>query len=344
MSEATLLPAKAPRISPQRRAGIEFVLDNLVWLILLTVLIVFSLTIPNYFQIGIFANIIEQSTFVGVMAIGLALVIINGNIDLSVESTMALAAMATALIFARGGAGLGWVPTPEFLILPLSLLLSLFIGAAIGAANAFLVVKVKMNAFIVTLAAFIWVRGLVVAVSGGRSAQDLPPEIRFIGINTILAVPLTAWIAICAYLLFAFILNKTPFGRHQYLIGGNAVAAFRAGIRVNRLVAISFVLAGAIAGLAGWLLAIRTSGASANLGTGMLFHAFAAVVIGGVSLKGGIGRLSGVYAGVLLLSAINTAINLMGMPAHYTQIILGGMVLLAMLLDAAKISIRQRLL
>ena len=99
------------------------------------------------------------------------------------------------------------------------------------------------------------------------------------------------------------------------MIGGNETATFRAGIRVNRNLIIAFILAGAIAGLAGWLLAIRTSGATANLGIGMLFNAFAAVVIGGVSLKGGVGALPGVYAGVLLLSSINTAINLMGLPA-----------------------------
>ena len=136
---------------------------------------------------------------------------------------------------------------------------------------------------------------------------------------------------------------KTPFGRHVTMIGGNAVATFRAGIKVDKLVVFSFVLAGAIAGVAGWLLAIRTSGATANLGTGMLFNAFAAVVIGGVSLKGGVGQLPGVYAGVLLLSSIHTAINLMGLPAHYTQMILGGLVLAAVLLDTVKLSIRQRL-
>jgi len=106
----------------------------------------------------------------------------------------------------------------------------------------------------------------------------------------------------------------------------------------------TFILAGAIAGLAGWLLALRTSGATANLGTGMLFQAFAAVVIGGVSLQGGLGSLSGVYAGVLLLSSINTAINLMGMPAHFTQIIHGGLVLVAMLLDTIKTQIRLKMI
>lgn len=128
------------------------------------------------------------------------------------------------------------------------------------------------------------------------------------------------------------------------MIGGNKVATFRAGIKIDRLTTITFVLAGAIAGLAGWLLALRTSGATANLGTGMLFQAFAAVVIGGVSLQGGVGSLSGVYAGVLLLSSINTAINLMGMPAHFTQIIHGGLVLVAMLLDTIKTQIRARMI
>jgi ribose transport system permease protein len=328
--------------SPRQRATAEFVLDHLVWFMLAAVLIVFSLFVPNFFQIGIFANIIEQSTFVGVMAIGLAIVIIAGHMDLSVESTAALAAMLTGILFCARGIGLGITFTPEWLVLPISLLLALAVGGLIGFINGFFTIKLKMNAFIVTLASYIWVRGLVVAISGGRSAQDLAPSIRVIGIQTFLHVPLIAWIAIACFAIFSFIMSRTPFGRHITLVGGNPVAAFRAGIKVDRLMFISFILAGAIAGLAGWLLAIRTSGATANLGTGMLFNAFAAVVIGGVSLKGGVGRLPGVYAGVLLLSSIHTAINLMGLPAHYTQVILGLLVLAAVLLDTLKLQIRQR--
>jgi ribose transport system permease protein len=330
-------------IGSRQRALIEFALDNLVWFMLVVVLAVFSLTIPQFFQIGIFANIVEHSTFVGVMAIGLAIVIIAGNMDLSVESIAALTAMVTGILFCARGIGLGYTFTPEWLVLPVSLLIALAVGGAIGALNGWLVVGLKMNAFIVTLASYIWVRGLVVAISGGRSAQDLAPSLRVIGIQTFAFIPLIAWIAIACFALFAFILVKTPFGRHITMIGGNTVAAFRAGIKVDGLIAVTFVLAGAIAGLAGWLLAIRTSGATANLGTGMLFEAFAAVVIGGVSLKGGIGQLPGVYAGVLLLSSIRTAINLMGLPAHYTQMILGGLVLAAVLLDTVKLTIRQRL-
>jgi ribose transport system permease protein len=328
--------------SPRQRAIAEFVLDHLVWFMLAAVLIAFSIFVPNFFQIGIFANIVEQSTFVGVMAIGLAIVIIAGHMDLSVESTAALAAMITGILFCSHGIGLGLTFTPEWLVIPVSLAIALTVGGIIGFLNGFFTIKMKMNAFIVTLASYIWVRGLVVAISGGRSAQDLSPSLRVIGIEQFLYVPLIAWIAILSFIVFSFIMSRTPFGRHIMLVGGNAVAAFRAGIKVDRLMFISFILAGAIAGLAGWLLAIRTSGATANLGTGMLFNAFAAVVIGGVSLKGGVGKLPGVYAGVLLLSSIHTAINLMGLPAHYTQVILGLLVLAAVLLDTLKLQIRQR--
>jgi ribose transport system permease protein len=330
-------------ISARQRSLLEFALDNLVWILLVIVLAVFSLTVPNFFQTGIFINIIESSTMVAVMAIGLAIVIIAGNMDLSVESIAALSAMVTGILFCSHGIGVGWTLTPQWLALPVSLAIAIAVGAVIGILNGLFVVRLKMDAFIVTLASFIWVRGLVVALSGGRSAQDLAPSIRFIGIDTIFAIPMIAWIAILCFVVFTFIMRMTPFGRHITMIGGNRIAAFRAGIKVDRLLLMSFVISGSVAGLAGWLLAIRTSGASAGLGVGMLFQAFAAVVIGGVSLKGGLGQLPGVYAGVLLLHAIQTAINLMGLPAHYTQMILGILVLAAVLLDTVKLSIRQRL-
>lgn len=330
-------------MTPQTRRRVEFVLDNLVWFMLIFVLAIFSVFIPNYFQPSIFANIIEASSVLGVMSIGLALVILAGQMDLSVESLAALAAMAVGILFCSAGIGMGIQLTPAWLAVPVSLLAALAVGGIIGLFNGFLIVKVKMNAFIITLAAYIWVRGLVVAISGGRSAQDLAPAIRFFGIQRFLGLPLTAWIAILCFVAFSFMMMKTPFGRHLKMIGGNETATHRAGIRVNRNLMIAFVLAGATAGLAGWLLTIRTSGATANLGVGMLFNAFAAVVIGGVSLKGGVGSLPGVYAGVLLLSSINTAINLMGLPANVTQVIHGLLVLAAVMLDTFKQTIRRSL-
>jgi ribose transport system permease protein len=233
---------------------------------------------------------------------------------------------------------------PGWLSFPVSLLIALAIGAAVGAINGSLVVRLSINAFIVTLASYIWVRGIVVALSGGRSVYGLPDAMRVMAVDQILGIPLLAWMLILVYIVFAFILAKTPFGRHLMMIGGNETATYRAGIKVGAIVMASFILSGMLAGFAGWLLASRTAGATANLGIGMLFQAFAAVVIGGVSLRGGSGRLSGVFAGVLLLSSIQTAINVMGMPPHYTMMIQGGLVLAAVLLDTMKNTVRRRYL
>ncbi len=345
ITDTSGLAARPPgQMSPRRRAAAEFVLDNLVWFILFIVLGVFSIAIPQFLQIGILLNILEQSTFVGIIAVGLSLTLIAGHMDLSIESVLALAAMSTALVFGTGGAGAGFELNPAWLAFPVSLAMALGVGVIVGSINAFLVVRLGINAFIVTLASYIWGRGLVVAMSGGRSVYGLPDSMRVMAIERPLGVPLLAWMLILVYLVFAFTLTKTPFGRHLVMIGGNSIATFRAGIRVDRAVAVTFVLSGMLAGFAGWLLASRTAGATANLGIGMLFQAFAAVVIGGVSLKGGYGRLSGVFAGVLLLSSIQTAINVMGMPPHYTQMIQGSLVLAAVVLDTAKTSIRRRYL
>ena len=328
----------------RRRPVLEFVLDNLVWFILIVVAAVFSAMIPNFLQIGIFLNILEQSTFVGIIAVGLSLTLIAGHMDLSIESVMALAAMVVALTFGTGGAGGALALEPAWLSFPVSLAMALAVGIVIGTINGTLVVRFGINAFIVTLATYIAVRGMVVALSGGRSVYGLPDAMRVMAIERFLGIPLLAWALIATYVVFSLVLTRTPFGRHLFLIGGNATAAFRAGIKVGGVVLMTFILSGALAGFAGWLLASRTAGATANLGIGMLFQAFAAVVIGGVSLKGGYGRLSGVFAGVLLLSSIQTAINVMGLPPHFTQMNQGGLVLAAVLLDTLKTTIRKNYL
>src|SRR5206468_1822087 len=170
--------------------------------------------IPNFFQLGIFANIVEASSVLGVMSIGLALVIIAGHMDLSVESVAALSAMAVGIMFCSSGIGLGLQLHPNWLMVPVSLAIALGVGAIIGVINGVLIVKVRMSAFIITLASYIWVRGLVLVVSGGRSAQDLAPAIRWFGIQRLAGLPLTAWIAVGCFVVFSLILAKTPFGRH----------------------------------------------------------------------------------------------------------------------------------
>lgn len=314
-------------------------LDHLVWLILAVILILFSLTIENFFQIGIFLNILQHATFVGLISIGLAYCIIAGHMDLSVESVMAFAAMIAAWLAASRGSASGLELAPW-----MTLIIVLAFGALAGAFNGFLIIRLHINAFIVTLAMFIAIRGLGLVLTGGRSMYGLPDSFRAVASASMFGLPLLVVILATAYVIFHLNLTRTRFGRHVYLIGGNPTAPFRAGIKVERVLYTVFILSGVLAALAGWLLAARTNGATPNLGLGMLFEAFASVVIGGVSLRGGVGRLSGVFAGVLLLSSIDTAINVMGLDAHYMQVIRGGLMLLAVLLDSAKTTIRRKLL
>ncbi|NJO38895.1 MAG: ABC transporter permease [Rhizobiales bacterium] len=308
-------------------------------MILAVILILCSLTIDNFFQLGIFLNILQHATFVGLIAIGLSFCIIAGHMDLSVESVMAFAAMIAAWLAASRGSASGAELAPW-----LTLLIVLAFGALVGAFNGFMILRLHINAFIVTLAMYIAIRGLGLVLTGGRSMYGLPDGFRAVATASLFGMPLLVIILALAYVIFHLLLTRTRFGRYVYLVGGNPTAPFRAGIKVDRVLYTVFILSGVLAALAGWLLAARTNGATPNLGLGMLFEAFAAVVIGGVSLRGGVGRLSGVFAGVLLLSSIDTAINVMGLDAYYMQVIRGGLMLLAVLLDSVKTTIRRRLL
>jgi len=267
-------------------------------LALLTLIIVASLLSPYFFDLRNIMNVLRGASVLCIVAVGMTLVILSRGVDLSAGSILGMSGATLALMAAIDA---------KFAIAA-----ALGAGVAVGLANGVLIAYLGLQPFIATVATLIATRGLVYIVSDGANiiVRDPPAWFEAIGSGHLGPVPIPILIAATVVAVFIFVLTQTPFGRHVTMIGGNPVAAFRAGIKVDRLVLISFILAGAIAGLAGWLLAIRTSGATANLGTGLLFNAFAAVVIGGVSLKGGVGTLPGVYAGVLLLSSINTAMRM----------------------------------
>jgi ribose transport system permease protein len=319
----------------RHRRAVTLVLDNLVWLILAVILALFSILIPGYFQLSIFTNIAYHATFVGILAVGMSFCIIAGHMDLSVESTMAFSALLVAWLAGDSQQASGWQIGGA-----LALAVALALGAVIATVNGLLVVGARINAFIATLGMYIGVRGLGLALTEGRSIFNLPPMFGFVATTSIGGIPVLVMILVAVYGLFHFVLGRTLFGRRVYLIGGNVTAAYRAGIAVDRTLYLVFILAGVLAGFAGWLMAARTNGATPNIGTGYLFDVFAAVVIGGVSLQGGVGRLSGVFAGVLLLGSISTAINILGIGPYYLQVIRGGLVLLAVLLDSLRRIVR----
>lgn len=159
------------------RRILNFVLDHLVWLVLIIVLTVFSLAIDNFFQARIFVNILRQATFVGIISVGLSMAIIFGHMDLSVEAVMTFSAMLAAMLVGENGAGMGLD-----INIGVTLLISLVVGALIGLINGCLIIKLGINAFIVTLASFIGIQGFALVISGGRSVYGLPDAFRAVAV------------------------------------------------------------------------------------------------------------------------------------------------------------------
>jgi len=318
---------------------LRWVLDNIVWFILLFVVLVFSAGIRGFAQWGIYRNILYHAVFVGILAIGEALCIISRELDLSVESVLGLATVVTAYLTGSSSDASGLLLN-GFLTLGLVLLM----GALIGYFNGFLIVKLKISSFIITLSSYLIFRAVGLVITKGHGVIKLRPEVVAVARINVGPVPLLVIIMVFMYTLFYFILTRTQFGRHLYLVGDSREASFNAGIQVSKVLFGAFILSGLLSAFAGWLLAARTNGSSPGIGVGMLFEAFAAVVIGGVSLQGGVGNLAGVFAGAILLSAISTAISILGMPPFYMNIIRGGFIIFAVLIDAIISRIRPRLM
>src|ERR671919_1155894 len=195
-----------PALGPDRAVLLNFLLDHLVWLILAIILVIFSLTIDRFFQLGIFLNILQHATFVGLIAIGLSFCIVAGHMDLSVESVMAFAAMLAAWLAAGRGSASGLELAPW-----LTLLIAIGFGALAGAFNGVLVIRFRINAFIVTLATFIAIRGFGLVLTGGRSMYGLPDSFRAVATTDFLGLPLLVLILVAAYVLFGTLLTRTRF-------------------------------------------------------------------------------------------------------------------------------------
>jgi len=307
------------------------VLNNISWVILVFCIIIFSASINGFFSIQNYINIIHHSVFIGLLAIAESFCLISGKMDLSVESVAAFGAILSAWLCGTSTFASGYNINPF-----LGLLIVIVAGALIGLINAYIILKLNIDAFLVTLASYITVRGLATFVTQGKGVATLPDSFRWIDRVRPLNIPLVVFLMICCYILFGFILTRSRFGRHIFIIGGNINAAYNFGLNINSTIIKVFILSGAISGLTGWLIAARANGATPAIATGFLFEVLAAVVIGGVSLRGGSGNLVGVFAGVLILSAIKSALNILAISPFLTEIIRGLLVLLAIMIDSLK--------
>lgn len=273
------------------------------------------LTVPNLI------NVARQISINGILAVGVTLVLLTGGVDLSLGSVVALAGVVAAS-FAQGG---------EYPVL-VAVAAGIATGACCGAVNGVVVTQGRVPSFIATLGMMTAARGLALVVSDGRPVSNLSPDFTRLG-GDIGILPIPVIVLAVIALLVSVVLRNFRLGRHIYAVGGNPEAARAAGIRVGSIGMIVYTACGALAGVAGLVLAARITTGQPNAGAGYELDAIAAVVIGGTSLSGGVGRIGGTILGVLLVGVINNGLDLMNVSSYYQAIVKGAIIVGAVWLD-----------
>ncbi|MBN9017935.1 MAG: ABC transporter permease [Rhizobiales bacterium] len=294
---------------------------------LIVLIVVGALVSPAFLTQANITTILTSCAALAMVVLAESLIIITGKFDLSLESTAGFAPAIGALIVlpvASNGFGLE-LPTI------VGLLVVLAIGAIVGFINGFLIVRLQLNAFIVTLAMLIILRGMLVGATKGRTLFDLPDAFYALMIVTFLGIPLAVWLAALAFLIAGIVLKYHRLGRALYAIGGNPEAARAAGIRVERVIWGVYILGGVLAAIGGLFITGYVGAISANQGNGMIFTVFAAAVIGGISLDGGKGTMFGALTGVLLLGVVQNLLTLAQVPSFWIQAIYGTIILGALM-------------
>ncbi|WP_035579384.1 ABC transporter permease [Halomonas sp. TG39a] len=290
-----------------------------IWVFVLAIFIFFSFTSEYFLSFGNISNILVQTSTIGLIALGMTLVMINGNIDLSVGATLGLAASLAV----------GLQETSMIL----AILVALGSGILLGAINGFIVWKTGVNAFIVTLGAMLGVRGLIFLYTGEQSFYALNFAFSDFGASTIGPFPVLAIIFLICTLIMHLVLTRTGHGRNTFAVGGNPEASIDAGIRLGRHMMINFIIVGFFAALAGVLLASQMGAATPNLGRDYELWVITAVVLGGTKLTGGYGSIVGTLGGVLAIGILRNGMNLMQVPAFYVLVILGVILISVLIID-----------
>ncbi|MBJ3778785.1 ABC transporter permease [Acuticoccus mangrovi] len=291
-----------------------------IWLFTLACALFFTVTTDNFAEIGNLTNILQQTSTIGLIALGMTVVMINGNIDLSVGAVVALAAsLAVGL-----QSDIGTLP---------AVAVGLGSGIALGFLNGMIVWKTGVDAFIVTLGAMIGVRGLVFVYTQEQSFFAMDFAYSDFGMSQTLGLPTLAWVFLGFTVVMHWVMTSTVHGRNAYAVGGNREAALNAGIRVGRHMVVNFMIVGFFAALAGITLSTQMGASTPNLGREYELWTITAVVLGGTKLTGGAGSILGTLGGVLAIGILRNGMNLMQVPAFYVLVILGAILIAVLFID-----------
>ncbi|KTQ97270.1 sugar ABC transporter permease [Aureimonas ureilytica] len=303
-----------------------------IFIAFLVLVAVLAFSNEYFLTAGNISNVLLQTSINGILAIGMTFVILTRGIDLSVGSVVALAGMVSASLATTSPAGVAGGPYPVALALAAGILVGVLSGSIVGV----IVSRFSVPAFVATLGMLSAARGATLIYGNGRPVPGLVPDFRVIGTGNVLGIPMPVVILAGVFILSWWVLSRTRFGRYIYAVGGNPHAAKTSGIDVTRIRFLVYVISGALSGLAGMILSARTGSALPQAGVAYELDAIAAVVIGGTSLSGGVGRVTGTLIGALIIGVMNNGLDLLGIQSYYQQILKGALIVGAVMLDQTR--------
>lgn len=281
-----------------------------------------------------FWNVMRQISVNVCIATGMTLVVLTAGIDLSVGSVLALCGAVTAGLL-KDGIVLTQLDTFIGFTLFGGILAGVLLGAILGSFNGVVITRFGVPAFVATLAMLTIARGLTMLWTGGFPISGLGETFASIGTGWFLGIPVPVWISGLIVLLAVLVTQKTRLGRYIYAIGGNENAARLSGIQVKKVKIIVYAIAGALAAVGGILVTSRLDSAQPNAGISYELDAIAAVVIGGTSLSGGRGTILGTVLGAIIIGVLNNGLVLLNVSPFWQQVVKGGVILLAVIIDKA---------
>ncbi len=300
-------------------------------ILLIIAIVFFSLQEPRFYGAANIANVFRQSTFLVIVTLGQALVLICGGFDLSVGAVIAVTSVVSARFMSNYLAG---NPDAELMSMVVGITAGLVVGLVFGLINGIGVARFNVSPFIMTLGMASVGSGFALYYTGGSPVSGLPPLFtKELGTGRWFGIPIAIYVAIVATILIIFLVTSTSWGRYLYAIGGNTKAAYLSGIPVGVLIASVYVLCSVLTAIAGILLTARTSSGEPNLGPEYPLESITAAVIGGVSLRGGEGRIIGAVLGALFIKVLQNGMNLIKVESYLQTIAIGVLLIFAVVAD-----------
>ena len=298
------------------KKAIEIIRNRAIYAFLLIMVLFFTIMNDNFLTANNLLNVVKQVSIYGIASVGMTCVILLGGIDLSIGSLISFVNIVAAYFMVN----MGWSPW-------LAIVLSLLISTAIGFLNGWIIAEIKMPPLIVTFASQTIFSGLAYIICNGRPISRFSEGFLKIGQGYAWVIPIPIIIMAVCFAIGAFILTKTYFGRYFYALGGNEEAAELSGINVKKIKYLVYSLSGLFAGIAGIVMLSRANTGQPNAGLGYEFDVITCVVLGGVSVNGGSGKISNVIAGVLIIGVLSNGMILMDI-SSYMQMVIKGIILL----------------